>query len=81
MLATLIAFQGPDPRMKGYVIQCQNESGRKPNQLKKAVIKIKDLFSFYHDADHLLELLFRPEDAWITEPVEPANDASKAKLM
>ena len=81
MLAAFIAFQGSDPRLKGHVIQCQNESGRKPNQLKKTVIKIKDIFSFDHDADHLLELLFRLEDAWLTEPIEPADNASKAKLM
>ena len=81
MPAALIAFQGSDPRLKGHVIQCQNESGRNSNQLKKTVIKIKDIFSFDHDADHLLEVLFCLEDAWLTDPVEPADDASKAKLV
>ena len=79
--ASPIAFQGSDPRLKGHLLQCHNKLGRKPNQFKKTMSKIKDIFSIDHDALHVLELFFRPENTELTEPTKSSDNAHKAKLM
>ena len=70
-----------DPRLKVHVLQCHDEPGRKSNQFKKTVSKIKDIFSIGYDATNVREPLFRLEDAELTETTEPADNESKAKFM
>ena len=66
-------FEGSDPRLKGYVFLCHGEPGRKPNQAKRTVNKVKEVFSQTHESAHLLEPIFRLQDVNLSEPPEPTD--------
>jgi len=75
-------FKGDEDKLDGHVFQCDGELGKKVNQFQKTLNQIKLHVAKNVESPCLFEgMLTEHKDKTLTEPQEPADNASRVEIF